>query len=150
MTARMDNPAISIPGALEALHALSQANESTGVPKDTLELMNLRASQINGCAVCLQMHASALRRAGVSEEKIDTVAGWRDAPYFDDAERSALALTESLTRLADSSDPVPDAIYDEAAKHWDSKQLSGLILSVAVINVWNRTNIATRQVAGAW
>jgi alkylhydroperoxidase family enzyme len=78
------------------------------------------------------------------------VAGWRDAPYFDDAERAALALTEAVTRISDRSDPVPDDVYDEAAAHYDDEQLAGLILSIAAINVWNRTNVSTRQVAGAW
>src|SRR5215212_10630128 len=104
MQARMSNPAIAVPGAMDALQALSKAVLRTGVPETTLELMNLRASQINGCSVCLQMHARDLRKAGESDEKIDTVAGWRDAPYFDDAERAALALTEAVTRLSDQSD----------------------------------------------
>jgi AhpD family alkylhydroperoxidase len=148
MQARMGNPALTVPGAFPALLALSKAALDTGVPKSTLELVNLRASQINGCSVCLQMHARDLRKAGESDERIDTVAGWRDAPYFTDAERAALALTESVTRVADKADPVPDEVYQEAAKHYDEQQLSGLILSIGAINVWNRLNIATRQVAG--
>jgi AhpD family alkylhydroperoxidase len=150
MQARMTNPAIAVPGALEALQALSKAVSKTGISEITLELVNLRASQINGCSVCLQMHGEALRKAGESNEKIDTVAGFRDAPHFDDAERAALALTEALTRMADQTDAVPDDVYDEAAAHYDEQQLSGLILSIAAINVWNRTNVSTRQVAGAW
>ena len=149
MQARMENPAITVPGAMEALQALSKAVNRTGVPATTLELVNLRASQINGCSVCLQMHARDLRKAGESDEKIDTVAGWRDAPHFDDAERAALALTEAVTRLSDTSE-VPDDVYDEAAAHYDEQQLGGLILSIAAINVWNRVNVSTRQVAGAW
>ena len=150
MQARMDNPAIAVPGAMEALQSLSKAVLRTGVPETTLELMNLRASQINGCSVCLQMHARDLRKAGESDEKIDTVAGWRDAPHFDDAERAALALAEAVTRLSDTPDAVPDDVYEEAAAHYDEQQLSGLILSIAAINVWNRVNVSTRQVAGAW
>lgn len=95
------------------------------------------------------MHAEALRKAGESDDKIATVAGWRDASYFDGAERAALALAEAMTRLSDRSDPVPDDVYKEAAAHYDEQQLSGLLLSIAAINVWNRLNIATRQVAGA-
>lgn len=150
MQARMTNPALAVPGALEALQSLSKAVSRTGISETTLELVNLRASQINGCSVCLQMHGEALRKAGESNEKIDTVAGFRDAPHFDDAERAALALTEALTRMADQPDAVPDEVYDEAAAHYDEQQLSGLILSIAAINVWNRTNVSTRQVAGAW
>jgi AhpD family alkylhydroperoxidase len=150
MQARMNNPAIAVPGAMEALQSLSKAVHQTGVPATTLELVNLRASQINGCSVCLQMHARDLRKAGENDEKIDTVAGWRDAPHFDDAERAALALTEAVTRLSDTSDAVPDDVYEEAAAHYDEQQLGGLILSIAAINVWNRVNVSTRQVAGAW
>jgi AhpD family alkylhydroperoxidase len=150
MQARMSNPAITVPGAMEALQSLSKSVHRTGIPATTLELVHLRASQINGCSVCLQMHAQDLRKAGESDEKIDTVAGWRDAPHFDDAERAALALTEAVTRLSDQSDPVPDDVYAEAAAHYDEQQLGGLILSIAAINVWNRVNVSTRQVAGAW
>ena len=150
MQARMNNPAIAVPGAMEALQSLSRAALETGLSETTVELVHLRASQINGCGVCLQMHAHALRKAGESDAKIDTVAGWSDAPHFDDAERAALALTEAVTRLSDRSDPVPDAVYDEAAVHYDEQQLSGLILTIAAINVWNRVNVSTQQVAGAW
>ena len=150
MQARMNNPAIAVPGAIEALQALSTAAHKTGIPATTLELVNLRASQINGCSVCLQMHARDLRKAGESDEKIDTVAGWRDAPHFDDAERAALALTEAVTRLSDQSDAVPDDVYAEAAAQYDEQQLGGLLLSISAINVWNRLNGSTRQVAGAW
>jgi AhpD family alkylhydroperoxidase len=149
MQARMSNPAITVPGAMEALQALSKSVHQTGIPTTTLELVNLRASQINGCSVCLQMHTRDLRKAGEADEKIDTVAGWRDAPHFDDAERAALALTEAVTRLSDQSDAVPDDVYAEAAAHYDEQQLGGLILSIAAINVWNRVNVSTRQVAGA-
>ncbi|WP_406295335.1 carboxymuconolactone decarboxylase family protein [Embleya sp. NBC_00888] len=151
MEARMGNPAMVVPGAMKALMALAAAAAQTGVPKVTLELANLRASQINGCSVCVHMHARDLRKAGEADERIDTVAGWRDAPYFTDAERAALALTEAVTRVADTGDPIPDAIYDEAAKHYDEQELGALLLSIAAVNVWNRINLATRQVAGgAW
>ncbi|VXB90181.1 carboxymuconolactone decarboxylase family protein [Aeromicrobium sp. 9AM] len=150
MQARMSNPAIAVPGALEALRALSTAIEETGLSATTQELVHLRASQINGCSVCLQMHAQALRKMGESDEKIDTVAGWPDAPYFDDAERAALALTEAVTRMSDTSDPVPDDVYEAASAHYDEQQLGALILSIAAINVWNRVNVSTHQVAGAW
>ena len=148
MQARMGHPAMIVPGAFKALMDLSEAAQKTGVPKITLELMNLRASQINGCSVCVHMHARDLRKAGEGDERIDTVAAWRDVPFFTDPERAALALTEAVTRLADRPDPVPDEIYDAAAAHYDEQQLAGLILSIAGINVWNRLNAATAQVAG--
>jgi AhpD family alkylhydroperoxidase len=113
-----------------------------------VELLHLRASQINGCSVCVDMHAKAARKAGESEERVFAVAAWRETPYFSDGERAALALTEALTRLADRSDQVPDAIWDAAAKHFDETQLGGLVLDIASVNLWNRLNIATRQVVG--
>jgi AhpD family alkylhydroperoxidase len=150
MQARMAHPAMSIPGAFEALQALAKAAGQGGLPEALGELVNLRASQINGCSVCVDMHSRALKKAGESDERIWAVGAWRDAPFYTDAERAAFALTESITRLSDSSDPVPDEIYDEAAKHFDEKALACLLLNIAMINTWNRLNAATRQVAGAW
>lgn len=149
-TPRMTNPSMAVPGALDALMALAKAERATGIPEHLLQLVHLRASQINGCGVCLHMHARALRADGTADEKIDTVAGWRDAPFFTDEERAALALAEAVTRLADRGEAVPDELFEEAAAHFDEKQLGALILSIAQINLWNRLNAATRQVAGAW
>src|SRR5215203_7457032 len=98
-TARMTNPAFAVPGAMDALNALSKTVSRARVPISR-ELMHLRASQINGCSVCVDMHAKAARKAGESEERVFSVAAWRETPYFNDAERAALALTEALTRLA--------------------------------------------------
>ena len=114
-------------------------------------LVHLRASQINGCSVCVDMHARDLRKAGESDERIFAVAAWRETPYYTDAERAALALAEAMTRLSDRPDPVPDDVWDEAARHYDERALAALTLSIATVNVWNRLNAATRQVAGsAW
>jgi AhpD family alkylhydroperoxidase len=150
MEARIKNPATTLPGVMDALLALGKAVEAGGVPRATLELCNLRASQINGCAVCLDMHSRALKKLGQKEEKIATVAAWREAPYFSDAERAALALTEAETRLADRGDAVPDAIWEDAARQFEDKALAALVLSIGVINLWNRINAATRQVSGEW
>jgi AhpD family alkylhydroperoxidase len=150
MNARMKNPAQVVPGAMAALMALGAAERATGIPETTLQLVHLRASQINGCGVCVHMHARDLRKAGQPDEKIDTVAGFRDAPFFSDEERAALALAEAVTRLADRSDPVPDEVFEEAAAHFDEQQLGALILSIAHVNLWNRLNATTHQVAGAW
>jgi AhpD family alkylhydroperoxidase len=149
MTSRMTNPAFAVDGAMDALQALSKAISRARVPISH-ELLHLRASQINGCSVCVDMHAKAARRAGESEERLFAVGAWRDAPYFSDAERAALALTEALTRLAERAEPVSDPIWDAAAEHFDEEQLGALVLSIAQINVWNRLNVATRQVAGEW
>jgi AhpD family alkylhydroperoxidase len=147
MTARMTNPAFVVDGAMDALTALAKSVSRTRVPIGR-ELLHLRASQINGCSVCVDMHAKAARRSGESEERVFAIGAWRDAPFFDDAERAALALTEALTRIADKEEQVPDAVWDAAAEHFDEPQLAGLVLDIALINVWNRLNTATRQVVG--
>jgi AhpD family alkylhydroperoxidase len=147
LTSRMTNPAFAVDGAMDALQALSKAVSRARVPI-SLELVHLRASQINGCSVCVDMHAKALRKSGESEERVFAVAAWRDTPYFTDAERAALELTEALTRLADRADAVPDAVWDAAAAHFDEPQLAALVMDIASINVWNRLNVATRQIVG--
>ncbi|HVA63871.1 MAG TPA: carboxymuconolactone decarboxylase family protein [Terriglobales bacterium] len=148
--ARMNNPVMIIPEAMQALQALAKSTENAGAPAKTLALVELRASQINGCGVCLDMHARFMKMQGESDERLHAVAAWRDAPYFTEAERAALALAEAATRLSDHPDPVPDAIWAEAAQHFDERQLSALLLRIALINVWNRLNVSTRQVAGEW
>jgi AhpD family alkylhydroperoxidase len=150
MRARMKNPVVIVPGAMEALQAVSRAASTSALPQTTIYLAHLRASQINGCSVCVEMHAQDLKKLGESDERIFTVAAWRESPYFDDAERAALALTEAATRLADRPDPVPDEVFDEAAKHFDQESLAALIVQIAVINAWNRVNAVTRQIGGAW
>jgi AhpD family alkylhydroperoxidase len=148
MQARMKNPALSIPGALDALHAVSRLTKNPGVPERTLTLTHLRASQINGCSFCVEMHAKELRKEGESDERLFGVAAWRESPHFTAAERAALELTEAMSRLADRSDAVPDAIWEEARRHYDEPALASLLLSISLINLWNRLNVATRQVAG--
>jgi AhpD family alkylhydroperoxidase len=150
MQPRMKSPVLVLPAAMEAMQLLAKVVEAAGVPRQTLELVHLRASQINGCAVCLDMHARGLKKHGSSDERIFTVAAWREAPYFTDAERAALALTEAVTRLADKSDAVPDEIWTDAAKHYSEPALAALLLAIAQINVWNRLNAATRQITGPW
>ncbi len=150
MQARMENPVMILPGAMEGLQKIAAAAHESGVPATTLYLVEARASQINGCSVCVDMHARSLKKSGETDERLFAVAAWRDAPYFTEAERAALALTEAVTRLSDQADPVPDAIWDEAARHYDEPALAALILNIALINVWNRLNVATKQVAGEW
>ena len=150
MQSRISNPAISVPGAMKALLELSKSTDLEGLPTQTRDLVHLRASQINGCSVCVNLHARDLKKAGESDERLFSVAAWRDAPYFSDAERAALALTEAVTRLSDREDPVPDEVWDEATRHYDEPALGALLISIAAINVWNRLNVATRQVAGEW
>jgi AhpD family alkylhydroperoxidase len=149
MHARMTQPVLVIPDAMKALMALGASTQKSGVPKKTLDLVHLRASQINGCSFCVEMHARDLKKEGESDQRLFAVAAWREAPYFDDAERAALALTEAATRLSDRSDPVPDDVWQEAARHYDEKALASLVLNIGLINLWNRLNVATRQVAGS-
>jgi AhpD family alkylhydroperoxidase len=150
MQPRIENPALTIPGAMPALQRLGTAVRKGGLPETTLYLIELRASQINGCAVCADMHSRELKAAGESDERIFTLAAWRETPYFSDAERAALALTEAVTRLADRPDAVSDEIWEEAARHYDETGLGALVLAIAGINAWNRINAATRQITGDW
>ncbi|MFI9048093.1 carboxymuconolactone decarboxylase family protein [Streptomyces sp. NPDC053427] len=148
MTARMQNPVAVLPDALKPILAVLEAAKQGGVPEATLELVHLRASQINGCSFCVDLGTRSAKKAGETDERLHAVAAWREAPYFTDAERAALALAEAATRLADRPDPVPDAIWDDAADHYDERQLSALILWIGVTNLFNRLNATTRQVAG--
>ena len=150
MQARMKNPVMILPEAMRALHALDTSTENEDLPDVTRKLVHLRASQINGCSVCVDLHSRELRQAGEPDARIFAVAAWRDAPYFSDAERAALSLTEAVTRLSDRADAVPDDIWDEVARHYDEPARAALIVQIALINVWNRLNAATRQVAGEW
>jgi AhpD family alkylhydroperoxidase len=144
------SPLVNLPGSLEAILALHKSAAKAGLPRTLLELVNLRASQINGCSVCVDMHSRALKKLGEKDERIFAVAAWREAPYYSDAERAALALAEAVTRLSDRADPVPDDVWSEAASHYDEVQLSALVLSIGVINLFNRVNAATRQIGGEW
>jgi AhpD family alkylhydroperoxidase len=149
MQARMKHPAFLVPGVMDALQALSKATGDDVLPAATRQLVQLRASLINGCSQCVDMHAKEMKKAGETAERIIAVGAWRHAPYFSDAERAALALTEALTRLADGADPVPDTLWAEMTRHYDERSLAALIVSIANINVWNRLNAAVGQVAGA-
>ena len=124
MEARIENPTMTFPGALEALTKLRASIGDAGIPE--------------------------LRNAGEPDERIFMVAAWREAPYFTDAERAALALTEAATRLADRPDPVPDEVWEEAARHYTEPQLAALVISIATINAWNRFQAVTGQISGDW
>jgi AhpD family alkylhydroperoxidase len=149
MQARMTHPVKVLPDAMKALYALNKAARSGSVSESTHQLVHLRVSQINGCSVCVDMHARELKDGGEKDERIWGVGAWRESPHFTDAERAALALAECLTRLADRPDAVPDAEWADAAKHYDEQELASLLVSIAGINVWNRLNAAIRQPVGA-
>lgn len=134
---------------LRAMFALeSYLNNATGLPRNLLDLLRLRVSQINGCAFYVDMHAHDLKQAGESDERIWAVAAWREAPYYSDAERAALDLAETATRLHDNPTGVPDDVWNAATRHYTGPQLAGLVMAVAAINAWNRINITNRKMAG--
>jgi AhpD family alkylhydroperoxidase len=147
MQSRMTHPVAVLPDALKALLDLNKATRAAGLPETTALLVELRASQLNGCSVCVDMHARELRKAGESDERLFGVAAWRESPYFTDAERAALALTEAATLLPHPGEPVPDDVWAEAAKHYTEPELAALVLG---INLWNRLNITVKQVVGSW
>ncbi len=147
MQSRMENPALVVPGALKALHALSKSAKDQGVPAITAQMVHLRASQINGCSACVEIHAKELQDSGEPGERIAAVGAWRESPRFSEAERAALALTEAATRLSDRSDPVPDEVWERATEHYDERALAALVIEIASINTWNRINATIHQVA---
>ncbi|SIN41106.1 carboxymuconolactone decarboxylase family protein [Micromonospora cremea] len=149
-TERMPNPAVLLPDAMEALMAVTRAVAGAGVDGKLLALSHLRASQINGCGPCVAGGAHQARQHGATADQVHAVAAWRETPWFSGEERAALALTEAVTRLADQSDPVPDQLWDVAAKHFDQKELAALLLHIAITNAFNRLNAPTRQQAGTW
>jgi AhpD family alkylhydroperoxidase len=149
MTPRMTNPALLLPGAFEALQALAASAAKGDVPQRTVDLVLLRASQINGCALCVDMHARSATREGETDQRLHAVAVWRDTSFFTEGERAALALTECVTRLSDRPEPVPDGVWDEATRHYDEVALAALLLTIGSINIWNRLNVPTRQEAGS-
>jgi AhpD family alkylhydroperoxidase len=142
---RMGNPVVIVPEAGLAMQGLLKAIQGGGVPLQTLELVRLRASQINGCGICVGAHTAELRKAGASDERIIAVSAWRDTPYFTEAERAALALGEVVTRLSDRMDPVPDEVWEEAARHFHEAELAILLLAIAGTNFFNRLHTATKQ-----
>lgn len=150
MQSRMKNPAVILPGAMQPIQEVLKQTKTAGVPEATLELVHLRVSQINGCSACVDAGVKSARKAGETEERIGTVAAWRETPYFTDPERAALALAEAATRLADRPEGVSDEVWNAAAAHYDEPQLAAIVLMIGVTNLFNRLNATTRQIAGAW
>lgn len=149
MTARMTNPATILPDAMTGIQSIYKAIYSGGVLQATLELVHLRASQINGCSACVHAGVTSATKAGESTERLYAVAAWYESPLFDDAERAALALAEAATRLADRPGAVTDELWAEARRHYDDNQLAALILMIATTNFFNRINTTIKEPAGA-
>jgi AhpD family alkylhydroperoxidase len=145
MQARL-NYGKTAPGVYNAMQGLEKYLGQCGMEESLLHLSRLRASQINGCAYCLDMHWKDLRAIGENEQRLYSLDAWRECPYYTDRERAALAWTEAVTLIA--QDHVPDAVYQEARSHFSEKELSDLTLAVAAINAWNRLSIAARIVPG--
>lgn len=136
------------PGVYDAMDSLDQYLQSCGLEKPLLMLVQLRASQINGCAYCLDMHWKDLRALGESEQRLYSLDAWRECPYYSERERAAFAWTEAVTRVSEGQ--VPDAVYEEVRPHFSEKELADLTLAVAAINAWNRISIAGRLVPGGY
>jgi AhpD family alkylhydroperoxidase len=132
------------------LNSVHAAIGSSGLPETIQHLVMLRASQINGCGYCVDMHSKDALHAGESQVRLNLVAAWREATVFSDAERAALELTEEGTRIADAAGGVSDEVWMNAAKHFDDAQLGGLVALIATINTYNRLNVITRQPAGSY
>jgi AhpD family alkylhydroperoxidase len=147
MSARIENTTPD-PDVITAVQHIYKAVHASGLPRKIVELVHLRASQINGCSACVNAGVHSAGQGGVSTEKLLTVAAWYENPLFDDAERAALAVTEAATRLADRPGSVTDDIWAEAARHYDDKQLGALVLMVALSNFFNRINTTLRIPAG--
>jgi len=147
---RMKNPAMILPESMPLLQGLGQLGQQNGAPTTAIALATLRVSQINGCSFCVDLHSRMLKKLGDSDERVFAVAAWRESPYFTEPERAALALGEAMTRIADQSDPVPDPVWTDAARHFSEPELAGLILAIGVTNLYNRINVTIRQTAGEW
>jgi AhpD family alkylhydroperoxidase len=145
MTARMDLAA-KAPAAYKAMLVLDRAAHQTALPKPLLELVKLRASQINGCVYCVDMHGADAKAGGETDARLFAVAVWRDAPFFTEAERAAFALTEAMTRLSQTDNRVPDEVWKEAAGHFADDLLAQLVMVIVTINAWNRICVTTRMV----
>ena len=148
---RISNPAALLPDAWEGIQKLLVAVQKGGLDRSLLELTHMRVSQINGCSSCIEGTVNSAHKHGEAvDERLLMVAAWRHSSRFTEAERAALELAEEMTRLADRADPVPDEVWARATGQFDDRALAALVLHVALVNVFNRLNVATRQPAGDW
>lgn len=150
MQERMPNVYALAAGGYQGLSAIENYINGSGVPRNILEIVRVRASQINGCSVCTDMHSHRAKKLGESDERLWSVAAWRDTPFFTDTERAALALTEAVTRIADNADGVPASVWADAAAHFADEELAVLVTAIASVNAWNRINVTVRLAAGGF
>ncbi|HVN77267.1 MAG TPA: carboxymuconolactone decarboxylase family protein [Thermoanaerobaculaceae bacterium] len=147
MAPRIDYSKVT-PGVLEVMFGFGRYLKNSGLPKKLLDMVYLRASQLNGCAYCIDMHWKDLRAEGESEQRLYGLDAWEESPYYSDRERAALAWTEAVTRLTGRN--VPDAVFEEARRHFSEKELADLTLAIIGINGWNRLNVAFHTPAGTY
>ncbi|HJT68623.1 MAG TPA: carboxymuconolactone decarboxylase family protein [Terriglobales bacterium] len=147
MKHRIDYDSVA-PEAVKAQLGVETYVQRSGLERPLLELIKLRASQINGCAYCVDMHTKDARAGGEAEQRLYAVAVWREAPFFNERERAALAWTEAVTQI--SVDHVPDEVYECVRKHFDEKELIDLTMAVIAINGWNRLAVSFRKPAGTY
>ena len=147
MESRINYPRVA-PGIIEAMLGLSKYVSKSGLEESLLDLIHLRASQINGCAFCIDMHWKDLRAVGETEQRLYGLDAWEESPYYSERERAALAWTEAVTNIRDGH--VPDGVYEQVGKVFAEKELADLTLAITAINGWNRLNIAMKTVAGAY
>ncbi len=147
MQPRMDYREVS-PGAMDAMMGLERYIHNCGLPEKLLHLIKLRVSQINGCAYCIDMHSKDLRAAGESEQRLYLLDAWREAPFYSERERAALAWAEAVTLVTEGH--VPDAVYEQAKRQFSEAELVNLTMAVVAINGWNRLSIAFRKAAGSY
>lgn len=145
----MKNPAVILPDAMTGIQNIYKAMYKGGVDATTMELVHLRASQINGCSACIFGGIDSAKKHGETDERLHQVVAWRESNLFTDAERAALAMTEAATRLADRPDAVTDEIWDAATDHFDEQQLAAIVLMIGLTNLFNRLNTTVRAQAGA-
>ncbi|MFI0480834.1 carboxymuconolactone decarboxylase family protein [Actinomadura sp. 9N215] len=149
MDARIDYHGIPIAAKyMKYIQSAGKVLSDSALPAATRELVHIRASQINGCGVCVDMHTKDAEHAGETSVRLNLIAAWREAKVFTEAERAALELTEQGTRIADAAGGVTDDAWANAAKHYDDDQLAALVSEIALINAWNRVNVLVRQPAG--
>ncbi|WP_036746637.1 carboxymuconolactone decarboxylase family protein [Paenibacillus sp. UNC451MF] len=136
------------PESLQTLLKLEGYVKKSGLDHNLLELIKIRASQINGCAYCLDMHTKDARAMGETDQRLYMLNAWREAPFYTEAERAAIALTEAVTKISDAG--VPQELYDQVRKHFDESQFVNLIMAINAINCWNRMAISTGMVPGEY
>ncbi|MFZ3557791.1 MULTISPECIES: carboxymuconolactone decarboxylase family protein [unclassified Streptomyces] len=151
MEARLNPFTSPIAGkVIKHINSAGKVVADSSLPAVTQELVKIRASQINGCGFCTDMHTKDAAHAGETQQRLNLVAAWREATVFTDAERAALELTEQGTRIADAAGGVPDEVWANAAKHYDEEQLTALVSLIAIINVYNRMNVMVQMPAGSY